>query len=273
MESVSNINLTEKAKKKLAIIAKNNKLDDTLVSYLFSFHWNYDGPEGGTWVYERELSHDAAYKSRYEYIVHTLGLPEKTRTRDEVINTLYYKLRNTDETVLRQRFLAGAASMSYGYVSEFASYWYLRNATTDRLETLNWQGDSYSFRQLADNLFFKLFRGGAIERYNLDYLYTDLVVELPYQPAPTSNADWLTPFVGSVIDRPVKPALSNLRTMLKPYCKGDKHIRQTILEALSYAGHLTVENHPVESLFIPDYRNSLATHVNTNEWTYPLRFW
>ena len=277
MESVNTINQTEKAQKKLAAIAKNNALDFTLVSHLFSFHWNYDGNgggrDGGTWVYDRDLLHDATYTSRYEYLFGTLNLPQKVLTREEVIHALLHKLHHTDESVLRQRFLSGVASTAYGRVSEFASYWYLRNATIDKLATLQWQGDSCTPRQLTDNLFLKLFRGGAVERYNLEYLYTDLMVDLPYQSPPALVADWPSSFVGSVADSPMKPALSALRTMLQPYCKGDRHFRQTVLEALSYSGYLPVENHPVADLFIPDFRNKLSAHFNTNEWTYPLRFW
>ena len=111
LESVEAINQSEKAKKKLAAIAKNNGLDDTLVSYLFSFHWNYDSREGGTWVYDRDLLHDAAYASRYEYLLHTLGLSENPLSRNEVINVLHHKLHHTDETALGQGFLSGVASM------------------------------------------------------------------------------------------------------------------------------------------------------------------
>lgn len=273
MESVGNINQTNKAKKKLVSIAKNNGLDPTLVSYLFSFHWNYDGREGGTWVYDRDLLPDADYHSRYKYLFTTLGLPQKPLSQEEVIATLHQTLACTDETSLRQHLLVGVVSGSYCRVSEFASYWYLRNATTDKLATLDWTADTCGPRQIADNLFFKLFRGGSIERYNLDYLYTDLIVELPYQLPSVPKADWLSSFIESVADSPQKPTLSDLRTMLKPYCKGDRYFRQTVLEALSYAGYLKVEDHPVETLFIPDYRNKLSAHVNTNEWTYPLRFW
>ena len=38
---VTDINTTDKAKKKIQTIAKNNNLDYELVYYIFCFHWNY----------------------------------------------------------------------------------------------------------------------------------------------------------------------------------------------------------------------------------------
>lgn len=107
----------------------------------------------------------------------------------------------------------------------------------------------------------------------LAYLYADLDVDLPYINKTIDSESWVNPFIEKVEDSPAEHKLTDLVKLLKTYCKGDKYFLRTVLEALSYATILKVENHPVEAIFIPDLRNILSAHFNANECTYPLRFW
>lgn len=270
MATVTDINITDKAKKKIGTLAKLNHLDFDLVYAITSFHWNFDGPEGD-WV--NDLAEDEEYKRRMEFIARELALPGKTLTKEEAANAVYERLKTGDPAAVTNGFIAGATNKNYCLVSEYASFHYLANATTTNLQTLDWRPAGLDTAQIIQQLFLKIFRGGSVERYNLGYLYCDLVIRLPYQQQPAATSNWTELFVQKVAEKRAEAKLSDLITILKEFCKGDKYFLQTILEALAYAGILKVESRPVAGIFIPDHRNELAPHFYSNEWTWPLRFW
>lgn len=270
--SITEINQTDKSKKKIQSIAKSYHLDYDFVYYIFCFHWNYDGREG-TWVHDRDIEKDDEYKKRYAFISNKLNLSQKSFSKNDVIQAILTKLKTIDTKTLNQNFLYGATTKNYCLVSEYASYHYLSNATEEKLNTLDWKSTEFDSKTIIDNLFFKLFRGGSIERYNLEYLYSDLVIDLPYGVFKNESEHWINDFIANVSKKRASMKLSDLITELKLFCKGDKYFLQTILESLSYSGILDVKNYSVKTIFIPDYRNQLAKHYNSNEWTFPLRFW
>lgn len=267
---ITSINSSAKAKKKIQSIAQCNNLDYDLVYAIFCFHWNYDGLEGD-WV--TGLTQNAAYQERYEWIRNKLARSNRTYTKAEVVEQLYHKLTTVDKSSLYSNFVFGATQKNYCFVSEYASHAYLNNASPEKLNTLDWNVNVLNFAQIIKQLFLKIFRGGAIERSSLAYLYVDLLVDLPYLNKTIDSESWVMPFLEKVDDNRAEHKLTDLVKLLKTYCKGDKYFLRTTLEALSYANSLQVENHPVEAIFIPDLRNKLASHFNANEWTYPLRFW
>ncbi|MDR1625992.1 MAG: hypothetical protein LBT33_05570 [Spirochaetia bacterium] len=266
---LTEINQTEKAKKKIANIAKKNNLDYEFVYSIITPYWNYDGPEGH-WV--KNLTEDNENTKRLEKIYGMLNLNKSNESldKDRVAEILYNRLKKLDKNILENNFLAGAKNGSYCYVSEYASYHYLTNATSDKLKTLDWTKGTLNNETIVENIFLKIFRGGSIERYNLGYLYSDLIVKLPYAAAQNNAEDWTKEFIRNA--RKNKTTLTDLLKMLD-CCKGDKYFKRTVLEALSYSGKLKVDGHEVENKFIPDYRNELSKHFYSNEWTYPLRFW
>jgi hypothetical protein len=264
---LSEINQTEKAKKKIANIAKKNNLDYEFVYSIITFYWNYDGIEGH-WV--QNLTEDNESNKRREKIYGILNLNDKPLDKNHVVEIIYNKIKQMDKTILENNFLAGSQNGSYCYISEYASYYYLNNATIDRLKTMDWIKGKSNNETIVTNIFLKIFRGGSIERYNLGYLYSDLTVKLPYITVRNNAEDWTKEFIQNVYKS--KTTLTGLIKMLD-YCKGDKYFKQTVLEALSYSGKLKVDGHEVENKFIPDYRNELSEHFYSNEWTYPLRFW
>jgi len=267
---ITDINTTEKSKKKIQSIAKLNNLDFDLVYSIFCFNWNYDGIEG-KWV--TDLEEDAVSQQRYEFIKEKLKLSDEKLDKTQVINEIENKLTTINKTALTDNFIVGATQKNYCLVSEYASYHYLANATREKLNTLEWKSADLILEDVVEKLFMKLFRGGSVDRYDLEYLYVDLTINLPYQNQILKHENWTKEFIKKVDDRREKLKLSDLIIILKEFCKGDKNFLRTILEALSYSDTLKVENHSVKDIFIPDFRNKLSSHFNSNEWTYPLRFW
>jgi hypothetical protein len=265
--NVLEVNQTDKAKKKLAKIAQNNSLDNDFVYFLFSFYWNYDGIEAD-WV--KDLEKDNEYIKRQEIIFNKLGLDGIKMTKNTVIETVYKNLREKDTNKIKNNFLYGSINCGYCFVSEYASYYYLNNATKMKLETLEWNTANYTDENIIKNIFYKIFRGGSVDRYNLEYLYADLVIKMEYNNRVDCTAkDWTDDFVKDING----DKLSDLIKLLKKYCNGDKYYLQTVLEALSYSGKIKVPGHDISKIFIPDYRNELSKNYYANEWTYPLRFW
>ena len=268
---INEINQSEKAKKKIGNIARNNNLEYELVYKIISFYWNYDewGREALGWVDIKNIKTDDEYNEIYETIYKILGLTDEMFDKDYVVQKIYNKIRKTDEKILENNFLEGSQNKNYCYISEYASFYYLTNATVEKLKTLDWSKDKLQKESIVDNIFRKIFRGGSVDRYNLEYLYSDLIINLPYKKTAINVKDWTKEFVQNIEGKTVTDLIKGLRQ----YCKGDKYFYQTILEALSYSGKLKVKEHDVKDKFIPDYRNELSEHYYANEWTYPLRFW
>ena len=265
--NILEVNQTDKAKRKLIKIAQNNNLDQEFVYFLFSFFWNYDGMEAD-WV--KNLEKNNEYIKRQEIIFNKTGLNDERLSKNAIIEMIYKKLLETDTNKLENNFLYGSMNCNYCFVSEYASYYYLNNMTKEKLKTLDWNTENYTNENIVRNIFYKIFRGGSVDRYNLEYLYADLLIKLEYNNEQNcSIKDWTSDFLKDINEN----KLSELIKVLKKYCNGDKYFLQTVLEALSYSGKLKVAGHDISKKFIPDYRNELSKHYYTNEWTYPLRFW
>ncbi|GGF14194.1 hypothetical protein [Flavobacterium limi] len=267
---ITEINATAKAKNKIKNIAKNHNLNYDLVYFIFCFQWNYDGVEG-RWV--DEVDEDEEYKNRYKFIYESLKLTEENLDKKQVVDQIYNQLKKIDHAVLNKNFRFGATHSNYCLVSEYASFYYLSNATKANLDTLEWRSEELKKEDIVMQLFLKIFRGGSVDRYSLEYLYADLVINLPYENQIIKGDDWIDHFVKSVSENREKTTLTGLINIIKGFCKGNKYFLKTVLEALSYSNKLKVENHAVNDIFLPDFRNKLSPHFNSNEWTYPLRFW
>jgi hypothetical protein len=265
---LSEINQTDKAKKKIGNIAKNNNLEYDFAYSILSFHWNYDGLEG-EWVID--LTKDNEYDKRIEAIDKILKLDNKFLEKNDVVEAIYNQMKKLNKDILEKDFLAGSQNGNYCYVSKYASYHYLTNLTVEKLKSLEWKSDILNNETIVKNIFLKLFRGGSVDRYNLEYLYSDLLIELSYIEKRNTVNNWKSEYIQNIYASEF--TLTDLIKELKQYCKGDKYFLKTVLEALSYSGEIKVENHQIKNIFIPDYRNELSGHYYSNEWTYPLRFW
>jgi hypothetical protein len=265
------INQTETAKKKIANIAKNNDLDFELVYLIISFYWNYDERfrEAIGWVNQKNIITDEEYNKRHEKIIGKLNLTDKSLDKNCVIEKIYGKINELDKGTINNNFLYGSQNKNYCYVSEYASYYYLTNATIEKLATLDWNGGKLTKDNIVEKIFLKIFRGGSVDRHDLKYLYSDLIIDLPYNEPANNVEDWAKEFTKDLEGK----TLTELIKELRQYCKGDKYFLQTILESLSYSGKIEVKGHSVKNKFIPDYRNELSEHFYANEWAYPLRFW
>lgn len=269
--NILEINTTEQAKKAIKKLAKSNDLDYEFVYFLFSFCWNYD-KQYFRQIKKIDLEIDDEYMRRKKIICDELNLQCNVLEKNYAIEKLYDCLSEIDTNILWRNFLHGSANGHNGYVSEYASFYYLSNATKENLETLFWKnGDNPNEDSIMNSIFLKLFNGGIDARNSLLYSYTDLIIKMPYTTTEFVVKDWTKDFIKDITGE--KLTLTDLIKILRQYCKGDKLFLQTILEVLSYSGILKVPNIDIQNIFLPDYRDVKSKHFYSNEWKYPLRLW
>jgi len=270
--NITEVNQMEKSKKKLIGIAQKNNLDYQFVYFLFSFFWNFDKE------YLREvknLDFDNEYINRKNIICDELKIKEETLSKKDIIEKLYNRLLKVDNEKLKNNFMYGSLNGHNCYVSEYSSFYYLKNASKEKLDTLFWYDkNNQNEMSIMKCIFLKLLNSGLDARNSLIYCYSDLSIDLPYDTKKITFKDWSNDFIQELNENNgSKITLTELIKLLKKYCKGDKLFLQTVLEALSYSGILKVQNHEVDNIFLPDYRDTKSKHFNSNEWKYPLRFW
>ena len=118
-----------------------------------------------------------------------------------------------------------------------------------------------------------MFRGGAIERHDLVYLWCDFMFDLGAAEVNTVNCCRIDGLLSVIDALPVGSTLKDLVKCCKGYVAGDKLFQQEVLQALSYNGILKVNGLPVDNIFLAEHRGRLSSHFYSNEWTFPLRFW
>ncbi len=269
-------NQSDTARRKLKNLAKATGVDLELVSALANFTWDYDpnsGNEALGWV--KPGTGGNAAKKQLTWVAERLGLsPEFSLTRNQAEKELIQAHSGLSADAFWSRFVVAAAMNNYAHVSEFASYHYVRGLNKSRAASLGWQAKSIGIAEIARNLFLKLFRGGSIERGDLDYLWCDLVLQLPCEhPELEASESWLEPLLTSIEALPPGSGLKDLLACCKGLVGGDKYFKQEVLQSLAYAGVLEVNSFPVSDMYIPELRNKLSPHFYSNEWSFPLRFW
>jgi hypothetical protein len=268
--NILEVNATEKVKSAIKKVAKNNDLDYEIVYFIFSFSWNKDNGYRGR-IKAGDLEIDDEYTRRKKIVCDKLNLQDSVLDKNYLIEKVYDSLSKTDTKTLWRNFLYGSVNGHNGYVSEYATYYYLTNATKENLETLYWCGKNLTVERELSSIYLKLFNGGIGAHNSLEYSYTDLTVQLPYTTKTFDTEDWTENFIKDIIGE--KLTLTGLIKTLRQYCKGDKYFLQSILEALSYSGVLKVPEIDVKNIFLPDYRETKSKHFYSNEWAYPLRLW
>jgi hypothetical protein len=272
--NIFEINTTEKAKNKIKQIANKNSLNYNFVYTLVSFFWNFN--EGyhdkyySKWV--ENIIIDTEYIKRKESVLNKLYLKEGLLNKNHAIEKLYNSLFEKNKETLINNFLYGSLKGNNGLVSEYATYYYLRNATKEKLATLYW-GKEFSYNEMSimKSIFLKIYNGGMSARNALNYCYTDLLIKLPYEIKNVISIDWTKDFIKELGQK--KLTLTDLIKTVKHYCKGDKYFLQTVLEAISYSEILKVSKCDIKNVFLPDFRDTESKHFYANEWTYPLRLW
>ncbi len=269
-------NQTETARRKLKNLSKATGVDLELVAVLANFTWDYDpGPSNEALGWVKPGSGGNAAKKQQTWIAERLSMPpDFSLLRNQAEKELIQAQSRFSTDDLWSKFLAAAALGNYAHVSEFASYQYLRGLNKSRAASLGWRAKSLGIAEIARNLFLKLFRGGSIERGDLDYLWCDLVLQLPCEtPVRESQESWLEPLLTSIETLPPGSGLKDLLASCKGLVGGDKYFKQEVLQALAYAGVLVVNSFSVNDIFLPELRNKLSPHFYSNEWSFPLRFW
>lgn len=269
-------NQSDTARRKLKNLAKATGVDLELVAALANFTWDYDpGPSNEALGWVKPGSGGNAAKKQLTWIAERLSLsPDFSLLRNQAEKELIQAHSRLSSDELSSKFLAAAAVGNYAHVSEFASYHYLRGLNKSRAASLGWRAKSIGIAEIARNLFLKLFRGGSIERGDLDYLWCDLVLQLSCETlVREAQESWLEPLLTSIEALPPGSGLKDLLASCKGLVGGDKYFKQEVLQALAYAGVLAVNSFPVNEMFIPELRNKLCPHFYSNEWSFPLRFW
>ena len=268
--NILEVNKSEKAESAIKKIAKNNNLDYEFVYFLFSFCWNYD-KQYLRQIKTTDLEIDNEYLRRKNIICDKLNLQDNVFDKNYLIEKLYDSLSKRCTETLWKNFLFGSTNKHNGYISEYATFNYLANATKENLGTLYWYNKNFTEERIIGSIFLKLFNGGLDARNSLEYSYTDLCIQLPYVTKESDTKDWTQDFIKDTTE--TRLTLTDLIKTLRKYCKGDKLFLQTILEALSYSGILKVPNIDIKNIFLPDYREIKSKHFYSNEWKYPLRLW
>ena len=257
------------AARKLKRLARTAGLPVELVRFLASTIYDFDpvGRESRGWIGGRASIRDDDVPDEARPLFARLPT---ALSRDAATQAVLEALASHDGPTLWRALQRAGASGSYRHLSPFATAHYLRNASRERLATLSWPDAPIRREDLVRFLFLKVFRGGSVDRDQLLYAYADLVVPLPDTPPPPPSP-WVHELASDLAQAP--PAkLSDLIACARRHTKGDKYFRQTLLEALSYAGVLRVEGYE-SSTFWPEHGAALARHFYSNEWTVPLRFW
>lgn len=269
-------NQSDTARRKLKSLAKASCIDVDLVSALANFTWDYDpkyGNEAIGWVSNDTLSRAA--KEQLHWVAESLSLsPDFKLQQDQAVKDLIQACDDRSPATMWANFCVAAVTANYGRVSEFASHNYLRGIDVSRTRLLAWKGKGVDMVDIARNLFLKLFRGGAIERYDLAYLWCDLVIPLRYaDPKLSKPVLWIEKLQSCIESLPKNSGLKDLIDCCKGLVGGDKFFKREVLQSLAYADVLRVTGLPLREMFIAEHRNELSPHFYSNEWTFPLRFW
>ncbi|QGQ23790.1 hypothetical protein F1728_14325 [Gimesia benthica] len=269
-------NQTDQARRKLKGLAKSSGMDLELITALANFTWDYDKVtprDGNGWINKTPLN--PAARKQLRLIADTVHLtPNFTLEYDQAAKDLIRTHAKLSSEIVWTNFYPAVANKNYGRVSEFASWYYLRGLNKSRMKSLDWKTKPVGMVEIARELFLKFFRGGSIERDNLDYLWCDLTLPLEYSYPKTSKVTpWLEPLLSAIEGLPPHSGLKDLLACCKGLVGGDKFFKQEVLQALSYADVLQVNDLSVTAMFIADRRDELSSHYYSNEWSFPLRFW
>ncbi len=268
------INQSDTAKRKLSNIAKNNRLPLAFVTILYNYNWDLDtdGRESIGWVASDQYTEKDLLEGRAR-ILAFLGKKEAPHLKKEhIVEEFIATYKEVEQQALETKLLIAGETKNNAYLSEYATFHYLTHLSAEKLIPLAPKG-AYKPNDLIKYLFLKVFRGGGIERANLFYCYTDLCIRLPYEQKeiPIKN-NWIATLLQKIsVEKP--QTLSDLLNSCKGILRGDKFFKQRVLQALSYAGKLKVNDIDVAKIYLPEFRDTLASHFYSNEWTYPLRMW
>lgn len=289
MKKLNEINQSDSAKRKLKNISKNNNLPLDFVTTLYNFNWDLDPvrpTESIGWVHPEQYT-QSQFEQGAEIVCNHLGIDKNKIeiSKKQVIHNLINVLKTIDKNELLENFLIAGETGNKCYLSEFSTVHYLNNYSEEKLfklgktdKLLDTKNDvidydeKYTMEDFISFLFVKVFRAGSIERGSLFYCYTDLCFDLPYIKQLKSENNWINTLVTN-IEKQDNSKLSDLIKNCKSIVKGNKYFKQSVLEALSYSGDLKVKGIDVSKIFIPFYKDELASHFYSNEWKYPLRMW
>ncbi len=275
MKSFQDINQSETAKRKLKALAKSSNLDIEFVTLLANYSWDYDpiGKESIGWVQTEQIDEKQLLIDTELIFGHLKIHDDLNFLHDYLMEHILSSHKSINAEELKKKLLIAGLSKNYCYLSEYATYYYLNNLNAERLKLLD-SKQSYNNLDFIKTLFKKVFRGGAIERYNLLYCYCDLCIDLPYLDTEQPNTtNWMETLTSKINELNSSATIKDLIRCCQGIIKGDKYFKQEVLQSLAYSGDIKVNKIDVSKIFIPEFRDVLSNHFYTNEWTYPIRFW
>lgn len=271
MKPYAKINSTDYAKRKISTLSKLSGLGEQLILSVASITWDYDRDispkESNGWVAGVELPKEAA-----EFVSNELGivgneLPDCASMVSEIQNAV----GNAQRQDIQQEFEYALEKASYWQLSRYSTINYLRGINSGVIRHLD-QVVPTSLEELCRLIFMKIFRGGAIERDKIGYAWVDLCLNVPQEPRFPKATGNLAKLIRELCDLAPFVTISDLLKACKGALPGDKYYKQEVLQALSYAGIITVVGHEISRVFTPELKDHLAPHFYSNEWSYPLRF-
>ena len=203
MKKFTEINQSDTAKRKLKNISKNNNLPEDFVTILFNYNWDLDTlyrNEAIGWVQEeqREQVTESQFAKDLETITNYLKIDNFTSIKnDKIAEQLISRHGSINPNCLEEKLIIAGELKNYAYLSEYSTYYYLNNLSIEKLIRLS-PTEKYEERDLILYLFSKIFRGGAIERGNLFYCYTDLCFQLPYEKELKQGNNWVEELTGKI---------------------------------------------------------------------------
>ncbi len=263
-------NRSPSAKRKIAGWAKRTGLPTQLVHVIVSLSRDYDASV--SWVADKCMP-QIADDDLYQLCRYANFAPLERLDKAQAVRGVETKLASLEPKRLFADFCVGVRTKNTLLVSPFSTYCYLRNASERRLQSLPWNGP-LDLHRYAKHLFLKLFRAGCMEKCQLGYAYTDFRSYSSHGSADNAlDWTWLSQLLSAVDTAPAPRSLSELRKACKGIVPGDAIFKTLVLEALSYAGILSVDHFDYANGFLADERATLSNHYYSNEWQYPLRVW
>lgn len=266
-------NTSSAASKRLGAYAKATGIPGEVVRALFDLFYDLDsafGREAHGWINGKHAP--PGPEPLLEKVAAYLKVaPDFEVSRDDALSGLLDAHQRLDAMELWRAFHRGVPAKDGTALSRFSSWHYLRGATREALAKLDWNGDSFGMKAVASSVFRKVFRAGSVDRGSPFFCYCDLL--FPLGASHHAAKPWLSSLLDALTRAGHEAKLTELVGAMTGRVKADKHFKQTVLEALAYAGVIRVRGHDVEDLFLPDWYHHYASHHYANEWAFPLRFW
>lgn len=260
--------------RRIRALAKATRVPLPIVHALCDLRWDFDpGWDGEPLGWIEAHAPGLRAQRLLEVAVH-LGLEaDVTVSRGAAVEAVLAAHSTFDDARLWSDLEVAGATKNTALLSRFATWHYLRGLDRERLEGLAWEDGEGDLWSIASALFLKVFRAGAVDRASLIYAFCDLTLPLAEDSRVVEAQPWIRRLLIKIDAVGPEAKLTDLIRCTTGLVKGDKYFKQSILEALAFAGALRVREIDVAGMFLPAHHDDTSSHFHSNEWRYPLNFW